>query len=132
MEVGANLYTIDTDATPTALPEETAAAQPSAETTTTAVPADIAAEPVPATAASSTHHHPPPVGSQHRTPMIHFLGKDGWEARRCLHKHSAVEEYIPPMYGRPKFTEQEMEALMLGGASLAPEVTQLSSGAAFK
>ena len=36
-----------------------------------------------------------------------------------------------PMYGRPSFTEVEMEALILGGASIAPTVVAHSKGAKF-
>jgi hypothetical protein len=35
------------------------------------------------------------------------------------------------MYGRPKFTDAEMEALITGGANMAPEVVVHSSGAKF-
>lgn len=38
---------------------------------------------------------------------------------------------MDPMYGRPKFTEEEMEALMMGGATIAPQVVSVSSGASF-
>jgi hypothetical protein len=37
-----------------------------------------------------------------------------------------------PLYGRPAFTEIEIEALLLGGASIAPQVTRHSTGAQFQ
>lgn len=45
---------------------------------------------------------------------------------------TAVIYGVPSNYGRPKFTEDEMEALMLGGANLVPDVKKHSSGAVFK
>jgi hypothetical protein len=89
--------------------------------------------------------------SSHRSPSIHFLGKDGWaqvlsgkepiasstastsSAATSLFQQTAVLDgaMIHPMYGRPKFTETEMEALMMGGANVAPEVVVHSSGAKF-
>lgn len=42
------------------------------------------------------------------------------------------ENSINPMFGRPKFTDEEMEALILGGASIAPQVLRHSRGAKFK
>lgn len=81
----------------------------------------------------------------HRTPSIQFLGKTGWEALRTKSSKTVVpdksanplaitivyEDTVDPMYGRPKFTEEEMENLMMGGATLAPKVVNLSSGASF-
>ena len=37
-----------------------------------------------------------------------------------------------PLYGRPKFTEEEIEALLMGGASTAPQLVKHSTGAKFK
>lgn len=81
-----------------------------------------------------------------RTPSIKFLGKDGWEALKSGDKiaiiaTSSVPEQSPtvyddavghPMYGRLAFTEAEIDALMMGGASIAPEIVAHSSGAKFK
>lgn len=39
--------------------------------------------------------------------------------------------YVPKNYGRPKFSEAEMEALMTGGANIAPVVKSHSHGAVF-
>ena len=85
--------------------------------------------------------------SRMRIPSIQFLGRAGWAARRSLVKHEeetdiiAEEAYniiqnldapsIDPMYGRPMFTEDEMEAIELGGANMCPAVKKYSSGAQF-
>ena len=69
-------------------------------------------------------------GGHNRTPSIHFLGKEGW-ARRRSGVQTPTIVYVPPSYGRPVFTEEEMEALVTGGASLAPDVKKYSSGSMF-
>jgi hypothetical protein len=97
------------------------------------------------------------ASSSHRSPSIHFLGKEGWAqalsgkepitssaASTSPAVSSAATSSSPsrettvldgtmihPMYGRPKFTEAEMEALIMGGANMAPEVVVHSSGAKF-
>jgi hypothetical protein len=38
---------------------------------------------------------------------------------------------IPANYGRLSFSEEEMEALIMGGANLVPDVKSYSSGATF-
>ena len=88
--------------------------------------AAASAEPVQSTAAV-----PPTSTTQHRILSIKFLGKAGW-ARLLTATEEAEIFVIPPMYGRPTFSEEEMEALILGGASIAPEVVGFSYGAAFK
>lgn len=90
------------------------------------------------------------TASEHRSPTIKFLGKSGWEAALKGHssepapivvavasKPNAVttivdDTIIHPMYGRPRFTDTEMEALITGGATIAPLVLMHSSGAKFK
>jgi hypothetical protein len=62
----------------------------------------------------------------HRTPSIHFLGKEGWE-QRLRGEEVPVVFALHPMYGRPPITEEEMEALMLGGADQAPNIVAGSS-----
>lgn len=64
-----------------------------------------------------------------RVPSIKFLGKDGWA--QVLSGANAAVIYVPPNYGRPKFSEDEMEALVTGGANIAPVVKKHSSGAMF-
>lgn len=65
-----------------------------------------------------------------RTPSIKFLGKEGWARLRAGIQTPTVV-HIPPMYGRPAISESEMEALVMGGASIAPDVKVHSSGAMF-
>lgn len=69
-----------------------------------------------------------------RVPSIHFLGKDGWKQRRSLPQvasshppkpHGSVlisGAKLPPTYGRMPFSEREIEALEMGGASEAPYI----------
>jgi pyruvate/2-oxoglutarate dehydrogenase complex dihydrolipoamide acyltransferase (E2) component len=121
VEVGANLYELDTEAEASmAAPTETAASP------SEAAPAPAKEEPAPVVAAAS-----PKPQSQHRTPSIAFLGKEGWSRALSGKSEAPVVYAIPPNYGRPKFSEEEMEALMMGGANLAPEVKQHSAGAVF-
>jgi hypothetical protein len=143
VEVGAKLYELDTDAV--------ASVSAPLSSTQTAVPS-APSEPDP-----SQNNVPAPTvtspASEHRSPSIKFLGKEGWEALRKGHdtkkqalndeptpslKKRVVKRFIDdrsikdPMYGRPKFTEAEMEALLTGGATVAPHVLSLSTGAKFK
>lgn len=87
--------------------------------------------------------------SSHRTPSINFLGKAGWEARKSGEAVSTTtgtnvpknplevmviqdDSVANPFYGRPSFTDDEIEALMAGGATIAPDVSYFSSGAKFQ
>ena len=91
-----------------------------------------------------------------RVPSIHFLGKEGWKERRSAQSHDSTTTttttststtkiiptlnnnpksptsitYIPysAMYGRPPIMDDEMEALILGGAEEAPEVISSDKG----
>ncbi|GKY96169.1 hypothetical protein MPSEU_000576700 [Mayamaea pseudoterrestris] len=80
-----------------------------------------------------------------REPSIHFLGKDGWAVRKAgveeqasLAQQQAAaantgpgkphgvtviqdDKVCHPMYGRPPFTDEEMEALLWGGANLVTD-----------
>ncbi len=120
VEVGADLYEIDTEAEATV--EGTAAAEPAAASTETvaAAPEPAAAAPVPTPATTSS-------GPQPRVPSIQFLGKNGWAAALT----PEPQYIIPATYGRLEFSEDEMEALLSGGANLAPEVQTYSTGASF-
>lgn len=133
MEVGAKLYEIDTEASATVTASntvETLASVPVVEKLSEVV-----------------------VAPDHqRAPSIKFLGKNGWEALRkgygkSLPKDASggfnsnplavkliVDDSIAknPMYGRPKFTEAEIEALLTGGATMAPQLLSPSTGARFK
>jgi len=136
VEVGAKLYQIDADATATAAaPVSPSTNKPKEE--------------------SKPKSSEVPAPSHHREPLIHFLGKAGWAARKASshgvsHESSVVNEEEPPemfiveslvpddpawnpMYGRPPISEDEMEALLMGGASGAgvPRLVKPSRGAVF-
>lgn len=129
MEVGADLYKIDTEAEASVTASAEASESPaSSEPAKQSTPEKKAAAPPaekPAVAATTSSS-----SSSHRTPSIKFLGKEGWALLRAGVQTPAVV-HIPPMYGRPAFTEEEMEALVMGGASIAPKVKAHSSGAMF-
>ncbi|KAG7346135.1 dihydrolipoyl dehydrogenase [Nitzschia inconspicua] len=135
VEVGANLCEIDTEATATV---EASESNSPTETLSGAEATAAAAAPTPAPAivsAADTTSISAPSTQQHgaRTPSIKFLGKEGW-ARVLSGGGSAthVVYNIPANYGRLSFSEEEMEALIMGGANIAPEVKDYSSGATFK
>jgi hypothetical protein len=92
----------------------------------------------------------------HREPSIHFLGKDGWAKLKSKslipekasppsiptatksilglsspHAISVIYEDIHPLYGRPIFTDVEIEALIMGFEG-EPDVVRHSTGAKFK
>ena len=124
------MYTLDTEA------EATVVA--SAPTTSPSADDAVEDEPTPSVAAATepiaTATEAPPVSSspspQHRTPTIRFLGKQGWADLLSGKKQepsaplsptdtmSVMVNAIHPMYGRPPFTEEEMDALIFGGANL--------------
>ena len=138
------MYELDTDAVASVSASAAVSAQATASSTTPSEPAPIQSNVLPPKAEA------PP--SDHRSPSIKFLGKDGWDALRNgrdtkkqvlndaatpQKKHAVTTIFDDknvknPMYGRPKFTEAEMEALLTGGATLAPQVMSLSTGAKFK
>jgi pyruvate/2-oxoglutarate dehydrogenase complex dihydrolipoamide acyltransferase (E2) component len=120
VEVGAALYEIDTEAEASV----TASVEAAPTKKQPVVAAPLVAQPAAAAAVEET--------SSHRAPSIKFLGKEGWLRLRSSHAEAAVVVFvIPPNYGRPKFTEEEMEALITGGANLSPDVKRQSSGAIF-
>ena len=123
VEVGADLYEIDTEA------EATVAAAESV-TPAEAPPAPTIKEQ--STPPVTTSVEPVVEPEQHRSPSIKFLGKEGWMRRRSGQEAVSPVVYgVPTGYGRPKFTEDEIEALIMGGANLVPDVKQHSSGAVF-
>ena len=139
VEVGAKLYEIDTEAevqVTSVLPNENAS-----QSGTTAEPIQSASETTTATHIAGANDHS-------RTPSISFLGKQGWFTRLSgtAHQPASVTPEIPvkpnavvvlngsmlpARFGRPDFSEEEMEALILGGANVAPSVVVPSSGAVF-
>jgi hypothetical protein len=144
VEVGANLYELDTDGTATF--------DKLSNDSGSAIDPPLSVE-VPVTASSPSATSTSINGAAtHRLPSIKFLGKQGWEVARKGHaeviaapsssssaakKPNAVttifdNTILHPMYGRPRFSEAEMEALITGGATVAPTVVLHSSGAKFK
>lgn len=140
------MYEIDTEATATVTEssddekEAPAAEAAPAEDTKAASKEAPAAEPKTSAPSSSSSD-----GDEGRKSSIHFLGKEGW-ARRLSGKPDEPLSLIPDTpngvvvldgsmltssYGRPAFSEAEMEALMSGGASVAPKVIASSTGAKF-
>jgi hypothetical protein len=126
--VGAQLYEIDTEAEPTVAASTTSSAE-------TAAPAEEQAAPV-AAAPAEPQTTSSVAEPGHRVPSINFLGKDGWAVRLSGQAPEApatkptsptgttlvmMDQPLSPMYGRPAFTDEEMEALVYGGANLEPQ-----------
>ena len=120
--MGKPLYEIDTEATASVAASSSKAPE-AAPAQAAETPKEEAPKPPVAAATNSSP-------AQHRTPSIQFLGKEGWAARL---KGDPVIELPPihPNYGRPLISEEEMEAIMLGGAEQAPKIVSYSSGATF-
>ena len=127
------MYIIDTEAEEVVVPQSTYKGEP-----TEATPAAEKEIGMVTTEASSQ--------IQRRNPSIRFLGKVGWAERLFGHKETVstdalapssptavvnVQGNINPMYGRPAFTEIEMEALIMGGAETAPLIVSPSGEARF-
>ena len=137
IEVGEGLYVLDTD---------TSVATSSVESNTNEVNISLDAEQMLA------NDEPAPILSSSssttaRVPSIHFLGKEGWKKLLTATdepNQTTTTTTIPTsnspsaptsitqmpyssMYGRPAITEEEMEALILGGAEEAPEVHSVTS-----
>lgn len=125
VEVGAELYEIDTEAEGTAVQ---AAIAHDADATSV-----HQEEPPAVAAASAAAAGSDDDSSKVRVPSIHFLGKEGWKGKRLAApvvpvvqiptKPNAVitlqNGVLPSTYGRMPFSEREMEDLTLGGASEA-------------
>ena len=128
MEVGADLYELDTDVEATV---EASVAPSIPPTTAKEVgkeqPTPKAVTPKPSPPAAT----PQPKTQQHRMPSIQFLGKEGWSHKLAVAPELPPLPPLPINFGRPKFSEEEIEALMTGGASMAPNVKQHSYGAKF-
>jgi hypothetical protein len=131
VEVGADLYELDTDAEATV--EASSATPSSAPATAREVgkerPTPEVATPKPSPpAAKQTQQQ---LLLQQRTPSIQFLGKEGWSRRLTVTPELPPLPPPPINFGRPSFSEEEIEALMTGGANVAPNVKQHSYGAKF-
>ena len=132
VEVGADLYEIDTEgvatveaaAAPSTTEEEAPAAVPAAVSTAEPV---AASTPAPTVSSSSSSSSSSDVSSGARIPSINFLGKDGWAAALTV----KPEVVVPANYGRLPMSEEEIEALMSGGANLAPELKAYSTNATY-
>ena len=128
VEVGADLYEIDTEGVATveaaAAPSTTEEEAPAAPST--AEPVVAASTPAP-TVSSSSSSSSSDVSSEARIPSINFLGKDGWAAALTV----KPEVVVPANYGRLPMSEEEIEALMSGGANLAPELKAYSTNATY-
>jgi len=143
VEVGASLYELDTEAEATVVVENENGGGNGATAATTAADDAVPVETVsPAVSADA----PPPAATTTtttgRVPSIQFLGKAGWANRLSPTPTASVPtsptgsvtldgSTITSNYGRPTFSEAEMEALMMGGANLAPNVISASNGAKF-
>ncbi|OEU18492.1 single hybrid motif-containing protein [Fragilariopsis cylindrus CCMP1102] len=125
VEVGADLYEIDTEGVATveaaAAPSTTTEEAPAAPSTAEPVAASTPAPTVSSSSSSSD------VSSGARIPSINFLGKDGWAAALTV----KPEVVVPANYGRLPMSEEEIEALMSGGANLAPELKAYSTNATY-
>ena len=150
MEVGSDLYEIDTEAEATMQASSSEASAPAeSSSTTSAATAETASSPsVESTSVSSASST---TSSSHRVPSIRFLGKEGWAAVKSgqspngaspaaattlpssdLKGTTVIVTNVPPAFGRPAVSEEEMEALILGGANIVPQVVSQSGGAKFK
>mmetsp|Transcript_3157 Transcript_3157/g.3834 ORF Transcript_3157/g.3834 Transcript_3157/m.3834 type:complete len:270 (-) Transcript_3157:662-1471(-) len=141
VEVGANLYEIDTEGSATVSASVGGEGEAESVSTATAQAEGLAAstsvveESATATSSSSTT-------TATRQPSIQFLGKEGWKEKLSIVGESKVASTpamdamkpngsitldgkpLTPMYGRLPFSEREMEALILGGASEAPAMKE--------
>jgi len=130
VEVGADLYEIDTEAEATIEAAEVAAepAEVAAEPAqTTTAPVSAAPAPAPTPVVSAVSSDTSSSSSSGRVPSIKFLGKEGWASALTVEPKLV----IPATYGRLEFSEEEIEALLSGGANLAPELKEFSTGAIF-
>ena len=141
VEVGTGLYIIDTDlSTATLSPSDTDVSDVNASLDAEQI---VPVEPEPVPAAPST--------TSARVPSIHFLGKLGWKEKLAATDDapasaaaessttifptsnspnsptSITQMPYSSMFGRPPITDEEMEALILGGADEAPEVKKVVS-----
>jgi 2-oxoglutarate dehydrogenase E2 component (dihydrolipoamide succinyltransferase) len=144
VEVGADLYEIDTDAQATA-PEGTKVSPD--DTDATSVHQEEGAPAVTAVGNGNETDSDSNIDSETdsnsdekvRVPSIQFLGKRGWMSKRSVQgsvapvsdpvpsipmkPHGAITLQngdLPSSYGRLPFSEREIEDLTLGGAAEAP------------
>lgn len=142
VEVGSGLYVLDTDLVNADIVAPAVETFP-ADSSVSEVNASLDAARMAAVEESS-----PLAGTSARVPSIHFLGKEGWKEKLAATEDTVASSptttIIPTsekahaptsitnmpyyvMYGRPPITNEEMEALILGGAEEAPEVCSVVS-----
>lgn len=142
VEVGSGLYVLDTDLVNADIVAPTVETFP-ADSSVSEVNASLDAARMAAAEVPS-----PLAATSARVPSIHFLGKEGWKEKLAATEDaptsSPTKTTIPTsekahaptsvtnipysiMYGRPPITNEEMEALILGGAEEAPEVHSVVS-----
>jgi len=118
IDVGADLCEIDTEAVATTEVTELITEEAAAPSTL---------EYTPIISGSSSSGNDDSSSQAARTPSIKFLGKDGWAAALTVEN----EIVLPANYGRLPISEEEMEALVTGGANLAPELKAFSTKALY-
>lgn len=149
IEVGEGLYVLDTDVSSSvASVSSSSSAADAVVENVSEVNASLDADKIVAAADNTT------ISSSARVPSIHFLGKEGWKKILTTTDESVTSSssssssettttipssnkpnsptsitHIPysSMYGRPPITDEEMEALILGGAEEAPGVRSVTS-----
>lgn len=135
VEVGTVLYTVDTDAD---ISQNAATSSQDSESKPGELKLSKASEEGVVSTEISTQ-------SRVRIPSMKFLGRAGWLARRSTMNYdettnNAGQVYnfepleapaIDPMFGRPLLSEDEMNAIELGGANMSPTIKKYSSGAVF-
>lgn len=149
IEVGEGLYVLDTDVSSSAASASSSSSAADAVVENVSeVNASLDADKIVAAADNTT------ISSSARVPSIHFLGKEGWKKILTTTDESVTSSssssssettttipssnkpnsptsitHIPysSMYGRPPITDEEMEALILGGAEEAPGVRSVTS-----
>jgi hypothetical protein len=125
VEVGANLCEVDTEAEATVEASQNSVQEIEASSAAEIPPAAPTRAPVVIGSQQTTAAAVPSTQHVARTASIQFLGKEGW-ARVLSGRSVNVVYNIPANYGRLSFSEEEMEALIMGGANLAPEFKEYS------
>mmetsp|Transcript_33626 Transcript_33626/g.59044 ORF Transcript_33626/g.59044 Transcript_33626/m.59044 type:complete len:295 (-) Transcript_33626:274-1158(-) len=143
VEVGTGLYVLDTDV------ENAESVAPVVEKTDDVAEVNDSLDAETMVVAEEASEKSSSASTSARVPSIHFLGKEGWKERRAATEDSPAAASsttttiltsnkpnaptsitnIPysSMYGRPPITDEEIDALMLGGADEAPEVRKVDS-----
>lgn len=131
VEVGADLYMIDTKGVASAAATDDIAAEGFANITVD----DAASSSDEQAAAAAVADEPSNTGV--RVPSIKFLGKDGWKERLSVAGSATTPQptaplkphggsvilaggALPSSYGRLPISDREIEDCVLGGASEAP------------